>query len=216
MDYALAHFNMIEQQVRPWDVLDARTLDVMTNTPRHLYVPDGYESLAYSEMPIPLSENNIMLEPKIVGRFVQAANPQENEQVLEIGTGSGYQTAILAQMSHHVDSIEQNEKLAQQAAIRLTQQGHDNVKVMTGNAMQADLHNQYDIIILNAAVVSKPQFWLDKLAVGGRCVAVVGQNAAMQAICYTRQENNQWTEDILFETEIAYLEGEQQPALFAF
>lgn len=218
MDYALAHFNMIEQQIRPWDVLDMRILNVMAKTPRHLFVPDGYEELAYSEAAIPLDARNHMLEPKIIGRFLQACNPQPNEKALEIGTGSGYQTALLAQLCQQVDSIEFDVALANKAIERLAQQAHHNVHIVTGDAFEATPPTPvYDIIIINAALAHKPEHWLNKLSVGGRCVAIIDQSDRLQkAVCYTRQEHHQWTEEVLFETQITYLQGEQPVAQFHF
>lgn len=216
MDYALAHFNMIEQQVRPWDVLDMRILDVMAATPRHPFVPNGFESLAYSESCIPLTQGVNMLEPKIIGRFLQATNPQKHEKALEIGTGSGYQTALLAQLCHQVDTVDINEPLLESAKARLTQQGHQNIQFINNNAYAVNASQSYDVIILNASVSQKPDHWLSALSVGGRCVAVVGTGAAMQAICYTRTEQHQWTEETLFETELTSLIGPKAEAAFRF
>lgn len=216
MDYALAQFNMIEQQVRPWDVLDMRILDVMAATPRHPFVPDGFESLAYSESTIPLMQGVNMLEPKIIGRFLQASNPQPNEKALEIGTGSGYQTALLAQLCHQVDTIDMNEHLLEKAKARLSQHGYQNIQFIQNNAYAVNANQSYDVIILNASVMQKPDQWLNALSVGGRCVAVVGTGAAMQAICYTRTEQHQWTEETLFETELTPLVGPKAEDKFRF
>lgn len=216
MDYALAHFNMIEQQIRPWDVLDMRILDVMAATPRHPFVPNGFESLAYSETSIPLSDQSMMLEPKIIGRFLQATNPQPNEKALEVGTGSGYQTALLAKLCQEVDSIEIDEQLAHQAKSKLTQLGHQNIHCHTGNAYDLSLNKQYDVIVVNGSVVMKPETWLKSLTLGGRCVVVIGTGSAMQAICYTRTEEQQWTEETLFETELTPLAGPKPETVFNF
>jgi protein-L-isoaspartate(D-aspartate) O-methyltransferase len=216
MDYALAHFNMIEQQIRPWDVLDSRILDVMAATPRHLFVPDGFEGLAYSESAIPLNAQSLMLEPKIIGRFLQATNPQPNEKALEIGTGSGYQTALLSQLCQHVHSIELDSNLSRRARQTLNQLGYQNIDCLEGNAYETPLNQTYDVIILNASVSIKPEKWLKQLNLNGRCVCVVGDNSAMQAICYTRTEHNQWLEETLFETQLAHLNGSQPTLVFSF
>lgn len=216
MDYALAHFNMIEQQIRPWDVLDMRILEVMAATPRHPFVPDGFESLAYSETPIPLSNQSMMLEPKIIGRFLQALNPQSNEKALEIGTGSGYQTALLAKLCQEVDSIELDEQLAHKAKSTLTQLGLNNIHCTTGNAYDLPLNKAYDVIVVNGSVTMKPEAWLKLLTPGGRCVAVVGTGSAMQAICYTRTEDQQWIEETLFETTLTPLVGTKAEMVFRF
>lgn len=216
MDYALAHFNMIEQQVRPWDVLDMRILDVMAATPRHHFVPDGFESLAYSETPIPLNDRYIMLEPKIIGRFLQATNPQPHEKVLEIGTGSGYQTALLAQLCHTVDSLDIDPQLVDSASQKLKGLGYQNINASHGNAYELSATQHYDVIVINASVPNTPQTWLSLLNVGGRCVAVVGNGVAMKAICYTRTENQQWTEENLFETQLEQLIGSNKKEVFSF
>lgn len=216
MDYALAHFNMIEQQIRPWDVLDGRILDTMTALPRHYFVPDGLEGLAYSEAPIPLSTNATMLEPKVIGRFLQALNPQTDEHALEIGTGSGYLTALLANLCNKVDSVDIDPNLTDAASARLLQLGINNAHCHTGDAKFTWPDNQhYDVIALTAAVTHKPQAYLEKLKVGGRLVAVVGSGKAMEAICYTRSENHQWNEEVLFETELPYFIGHAPQSTFA-
>lgn len=214
MDYQLAHFNMIEQQIRPWDVLDTRILDVLSNTARHHFVPANYQALAYSETPIPLNQHYQMLEPKIAGRFLQAVNPQPHEQALEIGTGSGYVTALLAQLSNKVTTVDIDAMQTQHAQNNLTAQSIHNVSCMTADGLQAP-QQSYHVIVLTAAVNDKPASLLDALELGGRLVAVVGKGTAMQAICYTRTEMDQWVEEVLFETQLPYLSGINQPKSFS-
>jgi protein-L-isoaspartate(D-aspartate) O-methyltransferase len=217
MDYALAHFNMIEQQIRPWDVLDSRILDTMAALPRHYFVPDGLEGLAYSEVPIPLTKTAVMLEPKMVGRFLQALDPQADEVALEIGTGSGYLTALLASLCTKVDSVDIDASLTDAASARLMQLGINNAHCHTGDAKHTWPDNQhYDVIALTAAVTNKPQAYLEKLKVGGRLVAVVGAGNVMEAICYTRSENHQWNEEVLFETQLPYFVGKTPHNTFTF
>lgn len=217
MDHQLAHFNMIEQQVRPWDVLDLRVLDTLAALPRHLFVPAAYQSLAYADLDIPLAEGEYMLQPKIVGRFLQALDVQPHESVLEIGTGSGYLTALLASMGEQVTSVERNKTLHDQAAQTLAQQGITNLTLLNGDGA----HNwpdgkRYSAIVLTGAVAQAPQTYLEKLELGGRLVAVVGQGSAMSAILYTRSEPHQWTEEVLFETQLTYLQGSEPTGDFRF
>ena len=217
MDTSLAHFNMVEQQIRPWDLLDIRILDTMAALPRHPFVPANFQALAYSETMIPLPAKQQMLEPKIVARFLQALDPQAHEQALEIGTGSGYLTALLAKMSAKVTSIELHDELRHNAAQTLNGQGINNVELVAGDGKDGwqDGKN-YHTIVLTAAVPNTPRAYLEKLEVGGRCVAVVGEGRAMQAIKYTRTENNQWTEEVLFETQLPYFDGAQKSVQFSF
>jgi protein-L-isoaspartate(D-aspartate) O-methyltransferase len=217
MDATLAHFNMIEQQIRPWDVLDIRILDTLAALPRHPFVPAPFQALAYSETIIPLPAQQQMLEPKIVARFLQALDPQAYEQALEIGTGSGYLTALLAKMSTKVTSIELHDELRHNAAQTLNGQGINNVELIAGDAKDGWQDGKsYHTIVLTASVPTTPQAYLDKLEVGGRLVAVVGTDCAMQAIKYTRTEQNQWTEEVLFETQLACFDGAQQAESFSF
>jgi len=216
MDTSLVHFNMVEQQIRPWDVLDIRILDTLAALPRHPFVPSAYQSLAYSEMIIPLAENQQMLEPKIVARFLQALDPQTDEKALEIGTGSGYLTALLAQLCAHVTSVERHNTLRDSAAKTLASLGISNIELLSGDGKDSWQDDKsYHAIVLTAAVPTIPQAYLDKLEVGGRCVAVIGEGSAMQAVKYTRTENHQWTEEVLFETQLPYLEGLKKPTHFA-
>lgn len=217
MDTSLAHFNMVEQQIRPWDVLDIRILDTMAALPRHPFVPANFQALAYSETIIPLPAKQQMLEPKIVARFLQALDPQAHEQALEIGTGSGYLTALLAKMSAKVTSIELHDELRHNAAQTLNGQGINNVELVAGDGKNNWQDGKsYHTIVLTAAVPNTPQAYLEKLEVGGRCVAVVGEGCAMQAIKYTRTENNQWTEEVLFETQLPCFDGIKMPLSFNF
>jgi protein-L-isoaspartate(D-aspartate) O-methyltransferase len=216
MDHSIAHFNMVEQQIRPWDVLDMRILDTVSAVPRHPFVPAAFQALAYSEIPIPLPAQQTMLEPKIAARFLQALNPQAHEQALEIGTGSGYLTALLAQLCTQVTSVELHDELRDSAAQTLAMMGINNVTLLTGDAKEGWSDNKkYHAIVLTGAVLIKPQAYLDKLEVGGRLVAVVGEGCAMQAINYVRSENNQWLEEVLFETQLPYFEGIEKKAIFS-
>jgi protein-L-isoaspartate(D-aspartate) O-methyltransferase len=217
MDYQLAHFNMIEQQIRPWDVLDQRVLDVLASTPRHFFVPQNYTALAYSETLIPLTAQATMLEPKVVARFLQAVNPQTHEKALEIGTGSGYLTCMLAQLCASVTSVEIDDELRQQASARLQEMGVCNVQCHQGDAKDDWADGQrYHVIIMTGAVTSIPDSYRHKLEVGGRLVAIVGEDPAMQVMLITRTENNQWVEEILFETSAPYLAGTKATEKFYF
>jgi protein-L-isoaspartate(D-aspartate) O-methyltransferase len=217
MDHQQAHFNMIEQQIRPWDVLDIRVLDALAQLPRHPFVPDAFQNIAYSDLPIPLDHQQSMLEPKVVGRFLQALNCQVDEHVLEVGTGSGYLTALLATLGAHVTSVELNPDLRDQAATKLNAQGIQNVHLLSGNAAYHwQDGKRYNAIVLTGAVAQRPQQHLESLELGGRLVAVIGQSPNMKATLFTRIEHQQWSEEVLFETDIPYLDSAHPAPSFHF
>ena len=134
MNIELARHNMIEQQIRPWDVLDQRVLDVILRTPRELYVPPAHHALAFTDMPIPLGHDQYMMEPRLEGRMLQSLAIKPSDRVLEIGTGSGYVTAMLASLAKHVDSVDIVAEFTESAREKLNKHGVANVKLETGDA----------------------------------------------------------------------------------
>ncbi len=217
MSHALAQFNMIEQQIRPWDVLDIAVLDTLAKVPRHHFVPVAYQAIAYADLEIPLADNQKMLEPKMVGRLLQALDVQTKDRVLEIGTGSGYFTALLAKMAHSVTSVELSQPLHQQARERLRELGIENAHLAQGNAAEAWSDGQrYHAIVLTGAVTQVPKSYLEQLELGGRLVAITGKAPSMQAVLFTRTEHQQWSQESLFETQLAYLTGAEPLMHFGF
>lgn len=217
MSHVLAQFNMIEQQIRPWDVLDIAVLDTLAKVPRHHFVPDEYQAIAYADLEIPLADNQKMLEPKIAGRLLQALALQTKDRVLEIGTGSGYLTALLASMAHSVTSIELSQQLYQQASERLHTLGVHNAHLAQGNGAEAWSDGQrYHAIVLTGAVAQVPKSYLEQLELGGRLVAITGKAPTMQAVLFTRIEHQQWSQEPLFETQLAYLTGAEARTAFGF
>jgi protein-L-isoaspartate(D-aspartate) O-methyltransferase len=217
MDHALAQFNMIEQQIRPWDVLDIHVLDTLAKVPRHHFVPTAYQKIAYSDLEVPLLDGQKMLEPKVAGRLLQALDLQPTDKALEIGTGSGYLTALMAQLADTVTSVEQSAILHEQARHTLHHLGMHNLHLHHANAAQGWTDgNRYHAIVLTGAVAEPPQAYLEQLALGGRLVAVIGQAPSMQAIVFTRIEHQQWSQESLFETQLGYLHGAEAKTTFAF
>lgn len=207
MDFEKARFNMVEQQVRPWDVLNPRVLDVISEIPRENFTPDEYKTLAYVDTRIPLGfyEDTpcAMANPNLNGRILQALDVQEDELVLEIGTGSGYLTACLAKMGRHVDSVDINEALTAMAEKNLQALNITNVNLATGDASKTWEQKQYyDAIAITAAMKSIPSSYKNLLNIGGRLFVVTGEAPAMTAHLVTRTGKNKWTVEDLFETSI--------------
>ncbi len=213
-----ARFNMIEQQVRTWDVLDERVLAVMRKLPREGFVPDGYRGLAYADIEIPLGERTAMLAPKLVGRLLQALDVQPHETIFEIGTGTGYVTACLAHLGEQVFSIEIDPALAEGARARLNAMGLSQVEVHTADAFAGRIDGgPFEVIAVTGSVpTSEPLAALEQLLVdGGRLFIVVGEQPLMEAMRITRIGND-FRRERLFETCIAPLENAPLPERFAF
>jgi len=198
---------MVEQQVRPWDVLDPRVLDVLGKIPRENFAPEEYKNLAYVDTRIPLGSYEdhpcCMANPNIDGRILQEMDIQDDELILEIGTGSGYLTACLATMGRHVDSVDINEELTTMAEKNLAALGINNVNLATGDASKTwQQKTNYDVIVISAAMKSIPMSYKKLLKPGGRLFIVTGNAPAMTAHRVTRTGNNEWTVEDLFETSI--------------
>ena len=207
MDFEKARFNMVEQQVRPWDVLNPRVLDVISEIPRENFTPDEYKNLAYVDTRIPLGSYEEhpcdMSNPNIEGRILQALDVQDNDLVLEIGTGSGYLTACLAKLGRHVDSVDINEEMTAMAEKNLQSLNIDNVNLSTGDASKGwEQKRNYDVIAITAAMESIPDSYKKLLKPGGRLFVVTGEPPAMTAQLVTRTGENSWTVEDLFETSI--------------
>lgn len=216
IDYAQARDAMVEQQVRPWDVLDARVLEVLGKVPREEFAPEPYRALAYTDLEIPLGDGQRMLKPVVAGRVLQSLLPQPGEVVLEIGTGSGYVTACLAHLAHEVLSLERLPGLAEAARGRLAAQGLANAAVETADAFAWDTARRFDAICVTAAVAHIPSRFIEWLRPGGRMFIVHGRAPVMEAVLLHRGEggvNDSRTES-LFDTELGYLAGAEPATEF--
>ena len=205
MDFEKARLNMVEQQVRPWDVLNPRVLDVLNEIPREQFTPDEFRNLAYVDTPIPLGSyedhQSNMAQPNIDGRILQALDVQEDDLVLEIGTGSGYLTACLAKLGRHVDSVDINEEFTERARNNLQALGINNVNLSTGDAARGWEQKQYyDAIAITAAMKTIPTSYKKLLKPGGRLFVVTGEPPVMTAHLVTRTGKNSWVTKDLFET----------------
>ena len=213
----LARFNMVEQQIRPWDVLDTQILDLMEAMPREAFVPTGYENVAYADIDIPIAHGETMLAPKYVGRMLQALGIHESDVALEVGCGTGYVTALLGTACREVFSVDIHQDLVNTTAANLKTQGIDNVTLETGDAAQGwDAHQPYDVIFISGSSPVLPEAFQKSLNRGGRMVAIIGDGPVMQATLITRTAIDEWREERLFETEIKPLVNAAKPDRFVF
>jgi protein-L-isoaspartate(D-aspartate) O-methyltransferase len=211
-----AREQMIEQQVRAWDVLDERVLGVLRQVPRELFVPPAQRYRAYADVEVPLPREQHMLRPSVVGRLLQALLPQGAEQVLEVGAGSGFVTACLRAMARRVRSLEIFPDLAAEARGNLAALGMRDVEVAEADALQFDGGVRYDAIAVTAALPLYDARFERMLAVGGRLFVVVGEAPVMEARLVRRTAEDAFTTESLFETVIDPLVNAARPPQFTF
>jgi protein-L-isoaspartate(D-aspartate) O-methyltransferase len=211
----VARQNMIENQVRPWEVLDARVLDVLGAVRREDFVPAKYRAVAFADMALPIGHGETMMKPTVEGRLLQALALGSDDRVLEIGTGSGFVTACLARLARSVTSIEQHADLAETARARIAAAGAHNVRIEHADAVrQFDTGERFDAVVVTGAVHALPDRFRQWVAPKGRLFAIVGDSPAMQATLFTRADDTHWREDSLFETDLAYLTHAEPPRRF--
>lgn len=215
-DYDGARRSMIEHQVRAWDVLDPRVLEVLAAVPREHYVPDRYRDVAFADSEIPLGRGQRMLAPKVEGRLLQALSVQRGDEVLEIGAGSGFLAACLGRMGARVRSLEVFADLAAAAAMALRTGGAANVTVEHADALQLEEESAYDAIAVTASLPLYDPRFERALRPGGRLFITVGTAPAMQALRVTRTGADQWVREPLFETVIPPLVGAPAAPRFCF
>lgn len=212
-----ARFNMVEQQVRTWEVLDQRVLDVMAEVPREQFAPERYRHLAFADVELPLGHGQVMLAPKLVGRLLQALEPRESDSVLEIGTGTGYVTACLARLAGRVVSVEIFPELSRQAQEILGAMDMDNVTLRVGDAAEGWTQDgSFDAVAVTGSLPVLPEAFKHHLNVGGRLFAVVGELPVMEALLVTRVGENDWTTESLFDTAVPPLENARRHQPFIF
>ena len=213
IDYARARETMVEQQVRPWDVLDTRVLDVLSTLPRDAFVPDACRALAYVDVMLPLGHGEMMLKPVVEGRALQALALQPGDEVLEVGTGSGWFAACMGRLARSVLSLEIRDDFAVAARARLAAQGLDgNIEVAIADALQFEPGRQFDAICISGAMAEIPERFSQWLRPGnGRMFVVRGRAPAMEAVLLRREGEgagvNAMRVESLFETELPYLAG---------
>ena len=221
MSVEQARFNMIEQQIRTWEVLDQDVLDLLYTVRREEFVPAAYRELAFSDLEIPLyegaEEGEHMMQPKVEARIIQELAVRKYERALEVGAGSGYLTALLAARAHHVHSVEISPKLKAFAEDNLRRAEIENATVELGDAAQGwQQHAPYDVIVLTASTPVLPRAFVSQLKTGGRLFAVVGDAPVMEARLVTCVGSDSHHTIDLFETCVAPLKNAMQPARFRF
>jgi protein-L-isoaspartate(D-aspartate) O-methyltransferase len=212
----VARQNMIENQVRPWEVLDPRVLDVLAAVRREDFVPARHRALAFADMALPIGNGETMMKPTVEGRMLQALALGAEDRVLEIGTGSGFVTACLARLAGSVTSVEIHADFADAAKTRIAAAGAHNVRVEVADAIRTfRTGERFDAVVVTGAVYAVPEQFRAWVAPRGRLFAIVGESPAMQAMLLTRADDTHWREDSLFETDIRYLTHAEPPRRFA-
>jgi len=204
IDYSHARELMVEQQIRPWDVLEIRVLDVLARLPREAFVAESHRALAYADIELPLGNGQKMMKPVIEGRTLQALDLQPGDEVLEIGTGSGYLSACMGELAREVLSLEIDAELATTARARLDAAGlGNNVRIETADALAWDTERRFDAICVTGAVDVIPSRFAQWLRPGGRLFVIRGRSPVMEAVLVKADG----TTESLFETDIDYLRG---------
>lgn len=218
LDLETARFNMIEQQIRPWDVLDIKVLDTMSQVPREAFVPNGYEALAFSDTEIPIGQGESMMSPKVEGHVLQALDLKSSDNVLEIGTGSGYLTACLASLCSNAYSVECHADLQASAEQRLKSLGFDNVTLWHGDAAHGwqQAPRYYDAIAITGSLPEYDPCFEQQLKPGGRLFVITGDVPAMEATLITRVDERNFVRSTLFETYLKPLSGREKKPAFVF
>lgn len=217
MNFDQARSNMVEQQVRPWEVLDERVLQLLETTHREDFVPVKYRKMAFADMCIPLEHDQCMMKPVVEGRMLQALELQADETVLEIGTGSGFITVCLAQMAKSVVTVDIHKQFSNEAEARLKEKGIGNVEFETGDAMTGWQPEQaHDVVVVTGSVQDIPDHFRGWVNPGGRMFVVVGESPAMEAMLLTKLNATEWREESLFETDLARLINAEKAPEFEF
>lgn len=217
MNFEQARSNMVENQVRPWEVLDSRVLDVIARVRREDFVNPEHRQLAFADLCLPLGHGEVMMKPVVEGRVLQALALHPTDRVLEIGTGSGFLCACLAGLSAHVTSLDLHADFTATAAQRLRDAQVANVTLATAEAVHAwQPAESFDAMVVTGAVAELPARWLAWLAPGARLLVVRGQSPVQQAILMTQADAGTWHETHLFETDLPYLVHAEPAPAFVF
>ena len=217
MDIKKARKNVIEQQIRPWGGLNVRANQALSDIPRENFVPEEYLSLVFADIEIPLVGGAKMFSPKIEGRILDSLDIQGHETVLEIGTGSGYFTSVLAKLSQSVVTIELDEQLSELAQNKIKGLNLNNITFINDDALAYNFDNeQYDTIVIGCALPNKNENFFRLLKPGGKLFMVVGAINQMQATLVHRTNENDWQSKSLFETHLDYMKGAEPSVKFSF
>ncbi len=217
MNVEQARFNMIEQQIRPWDVLDTSVLELLSAVRREDFVPAAHQAQAFMDLELPLGGGRSLLAPRVEARLVQDLNLSKRDTVLQVGATTGYVTALLARKAQRVIGLEADAALASQARANLRKAGVNNAEIVqTDGTSGLASQGPFDAILLCGSLAEAPQALLDQLKVGGRLLAILGQEPVMQATLFTRVAATQFSRQELFDTMAARLPGFAEPSRFKF
>ena len=217
MDLEQARFNMIEQQIRPWNVLDANVLHLLAVVKREDFVPVAHKALAFVDMEVPLPCGQVMLAPRVEARLLQDLKVQKHEKVLEVGAGSGYMAALLAHRAQRVISLEIEPKLLEMARANLQKAGVYNAEVrLADGAASVAVEGPFDVIVLSGSVAEVPHTLLAQLKTGGRLAAIVGEEPSMRAHIVTRINASEFATTTPWDTVAPRLQGFKEPSRFSF
>jgi len=215
MSTETARHNMVEQQIRPWDVLDDNVLNLIADVPREEYVPAGYQNIAFGDLSVPLDFDEAMMPPRLEARMLQALAIKSSDTVLEIGTGSGFVTTLLAKSARHVFSVDIQQEFITRVGTKLAEEGIINVTLEQGDAAQGwPQHGPYDVIAVTGSLPVLPDAFAQSLTVGGRMFVIVGDSPVMEAELITRLNETEFRTEMLFETDLPPLRNCLQPDRF--
>ncbi len=215
-NFEVARHNMIEQQIRPWEVLDQRVLNTIASVPREDFVPERYRNLAFSDVAIPLGQGQFMMKPNVEARLLQSLALQPSDNVLEVGTGSAYLTACLARLAINIVSVDIIPDFTEAAHAKLKAYGATNVVLHTGDASRGWGNHRYNAIAVTGSVATVADVWRQSLTLGGRLFIVAGQAPAMEALLITRVAEQEWIQESLFDTVLAPLQNAAPIPAFVF
>lgn len=217
LNFDVARRNMIDCQIRPWDVLDEHILELAAHLPREDYVPKQYRNLAFTDMNIPLGHGEVMMAPKLEARLAQELEVNPTDKILEIGTGSGYMTALLAALGKHAISVEIRPEFTAEAATKLAHHGVRNITLENGDGARGwERQKPYDVILITGSTPLLPETFQQSLTVGGRMIAIVGTTPAMDVRRIRRLGVYSFEVDSLFETVTPKLHNALEPEQFVF
>lgn len=217
MNFEQARTNMVENQVRTWDVIDMRVLDVLGRVRREDFVPAEHRQLAFADLCLPLGHGEVMMKPVVEGRVLQALELKPTDRVLEIGTGSGFLAACLAGLAAQVESVDIHADFTARAGERLAAAGVTNVTLHTGEAVREwQPRGLFDAVVATGAVAKVPERWFGWLKPGARLLAIRGASPAQQAVLFTRESDREQREETLFETDLPYLTHAAPSTAFVF